>query len=611
LNSRSGGLRRSLRRIAGISATLIAALAVGVAPAYASTSGGIALYLSGPLVHGAELSPAGTTETFDSLGGSPTSGGIDCPTVPLAIGALSVAPASTDCLYRIAGIYGGATATTPTPAFGGPGSNYFGTSGNSSAAITFTFPNPVKYVGFWWSGGNLGNVVTFYNGATEIANFDTVDLTNLLGASPPSSWPSGNGSVTSTGGTAYPKGHYFGNPRGYSEYPPLTQAAAVTQDGAAYTEHRGYLNVYLNLFLTGDQTATSVKFSGNGFEFDNVTTSTAAQTPASSLVFVRGLIGRTVQFLPGASDATGSMVAQSSTAAANLSANSFARAGYVFNGWNTAQDGTGTPYGAEASYDFFADETLYAQWVAAPGGGAGGGGSSSDAGAAELPAEPQIALDFRGRAGQPSAGAVVDVSGLSVPAGAVATVSLFAPEVKLFEEVSTGGAFERTVALPAGLAPGSYTVVYQVLLPSGEVLALNVVVEIGDGGVITSVSENIVGSGPAGVPGAMTELSYTGVRSSSLPWWAIITIFGGLMLILYSRRAVKMAEAFDARLDENGHRTPWEILSTPIRVPGIDYSPGALDAAGSSQSLGEAVKGLDVALSLIIASQIARLRTHA
>jgi hypothetical protein len=244
-----------------------------------------------------------------------------------------------------------------------------------------------------------------------------------------------------------------------------------------------------------------------------------------------------------------------------------------------------------------------------------GGGSSSGGvavvGEPELPAEPQIALGFRGRAGQPSEGAVVDVSGLSVPAGSLATVSLFAPEVKLFEEVSTGGAFDRAVALPAGLAPGSYTVVYQVLLPSGEVLALNVVIEIGDGGVITSVSENLVGSGPAGAPGAMTELSYTGVRSSSLPWWAIITIFGGLMLILYSRRAVKMAEAFDARLDENGYRTPWEILSTPIRVPGIDYSPASMDAAGSSQSLGEAIRGLDVALSLILASQIARLRTHA
>jgi hypothetical protein len=222
-----------------------------------------------------------------------------------------------------------------------------------------------------------------------------------------------------------------------------------------------------------------------------------------------------------------------------------------------------------------------------------------------------LALDFRGVAGQPSEGAVVDVTGLSVPDGSLATVSLFAPEVQLFEQVLNTRAFSGAVPLPAGLAPGSYTVVYQVLLPSGEVLALNVVIEIGDGGVITSVSENIVGSGPAGVPGAKTELSYTGVRSSSLPWWAIITIFGGLMLILYSRRAVKMAEAFDARLDENGYRTPWEILSTPIRVPGFDYSPGAMDAAGSSQSLGEAIRGLDVALSLILASQIARLRTHA
>ncbi|MTA33494.1 MAG: hypothetical protein F2556_06330, partial [Actinobacteria bacterium] len=207
----------------------------------------------------------------------------------------------------------------------------------------------------------------------------------------------------------------------------------------------------------------------------------------------------------------------------------------------------------------------YLLTASAAGGGSSSGGGGAAVGEPELPADPRLALDFRGRAGQPSEGAVVDVSGLSVPAGAVATVSLCAPEVKLFEEVSTGGAFDRAVALPAGLAPGSSTVVYQVLLPSGEVLALNVVVEIGDGGVITSVSENVVGLPSSGACGDISALADTGVRSSSLPWWAIITIFGGLMLILYSRRAVKMAEAFDARLDENGHRTPWEILSTPIR----------------------------------------------
>lgn len=366
------------RRAVGVVTTLIATLAIGVAPAYATTSGGIALYVSGPLVHGAEIDSVGTlTETFDSLGGSPTTGGIPCPT-SLAIGTLTTNkdPSINACQYRAAGLWGGASVTTPTPNFGGAGSNYFGTSQLTDAAITFTFPSGgVKYVGFWWSGGNRGNVVTFYNGATEIARLDTLALEDLLGSAPPSSWPSGNGSVTSMGGTAYPKGHYFGNPRGYTEYPPLTQGNAVTQDDVAYTEHRDYIFGYLNLFLTGDQTATSVKFSGNGFEFDNLTTSTLEQTPASSLVFVKGLLGKTVQFLSGADDATGSMVAQSSTTAASLSANGYQRDGHVFTGWNTERDGTGTPYTSAQSYDFAADMTLHAQW--APASSSGGGDEPS------------------------------------------------------------------------------------------------------------------------------------------------------------------------------------------------------------------------------------------
>jgi uncharacterized repeat protein (TIGR02543 family) len=60
------------------------------------------------------------------------------------------------------------------------------------------------------------------------------------------------------------------------------------------------------------------------------------------------------------------MVAQSSTTAANLSANSYQRSGYTFTGWNTAQDGTGTPYGAGANFNFATDLTLYAQWELAP-----------------------------------------------------------------------------------------------------------------------------------------------------------------------------------------------------------------------------------------------------
>ena len=378
-----------MRRTAGIFTTLLATLAIGVAPAHATTSGGIALYISGPLVHGAEIGSAGTlTETFDSLGGSPTTGGIECPTT-LAIGTLTTnkTPSTNACQYRAAGLWGGASVTTPAPNFGGAGSNYFGTSQLTDAAITFTFPRGgVKYVGFWWSGGNSGNVVTFYNGATAIASVDTLALNTLLGNGPPSPWPSGNGSVTSMSGIDYPKGHYFGNPRGYTQYPPTTEGNAVAQDGVSYTEHRGFIFGYLNLFLTGDQTATSVKFSGNGFEFDNLTTSTLEQTPASSLVFVRGLVGKTVQFLPGSNDATGSMVAQASTTAANLSANRYQRSGYTFTGWNTAENGTGTPYGAGANFNFATDLTLYAQWqlTPTPPPSAGGGGSSGAPAATQL-----------------------------------------------------------------------------------------------------------------------------------------------------------------------------------------------------------------------------------
>ena len=59
---------------------------------------------------------------------------------------------------------------------------------------------------------------------------------------------------------------------------------------------------------------------------------------------------------------TGSMASQSASAATSLTANSFARVGYTFTGWNTAADGTGTAYANSANYPFTASTTLFAQW---------------------------------------------------------------------------------------------------------------------------------------------------------------------------------------------------------------------------------------------------------
>jgi uncharacterized repeat protein (TIGR02543 family) len=73
------------------------------------------------------------------------------------------------------------------------------------------------------------------------------------------------------------------------------------------------------------------------------------------------VVNYTVTFDPN--QGTGTMSAQRTSSAANLSANTFTRDGYRFAGWNTEALGTGTPYADEASYPFTANTTLFAQWV--------------------------------------------------------------------------------------------------------------------------------------------------------------------------------------------------------------------------------------------------------
>ena len=75
----------------------------------------------------------------------------------------------------------------------------------------------------------------------------------------------------------------------------------------------------------------------------------------------------TVIFDKNAADAEGSMEAQIFTAGEEkaLSANTFRRADYVFNGWNTDPAGTGQSYRDGALITLFSDLTLYAKWIPA------------------------------------------------------------------------------------------------------------------------------------------------------------------------------------------------------------------------------------------------------
>jgi len=70
----------------------------------------------------------------------------------------------------------------------------------------------------------------------------------------------------------------------------------------------------------------------------------------------------TVRF--DANGGSGGMDWQDGASQAPLAANAFTRVGYTFAGWNTAADGSGTPYADRAPYPFDVGATLYAQWAA-------------------------------------------------------------------------------------------------------------------------------------------------------------------------------------------------------------------------------------------------------
>jgi uncharacterized repeat protein (TIGR02543 family) len=151
--------------------------------------------------------------------------------------------------------------------------------------------------------------------------------------------------------------------------------------------------------MPGSMTIDAVRFSGPGFEFDNLVTSTSAQTPPGSFVFADSIpVGKVVTFNANAADATGSTAPQASATSANLTANGFSRPGYVFAGWNTDENGNGDAYTNEQSYDFSADLTLYAQWTAdpastftvtfEPNGGTGSPATQDESGTAALASNP-------------------------------------------------------------------------------------------------------------------------------------------------------------------------------------------------------------------------------
>lgn len=175
------------------------------------------------------------------------------------------------------GAWSGVTGTVNRSAansFGGAGGTgtYLALSTGSEVSIALTGDR--KYVGFWWSAGNTGNTIEFYDGSnTLLATFTTNSLTTLL---------SGGGNITAIDGRQYAKAAYFGNPN-----PP-----AGRNTGEPY----GYVNLLLQGTTVSFKRIVIRHAGGGGFELDNLAVSDTATVPGVWVDFGPG----TVTLPPGA-----------------------------------------------------------------------------------------------------------------------------------------------------------------------------------------------------------------------------------------------------------------------------------------------------------------------
>jgi outer membrane protein OmpA-like peptidoglycan-associated protein len=273
---------------------LLAHLQISTDSALASNADTIGLYLSAPLTQGTDVTVSVTRENFNNVSLTNRGGYSDAN----CSGAYTIASitlrrsptlitASTDrdvCFVRSFENYGGAITdsairTVSPPDSTSAGSNFMAVpyyeaslTSETERSITFDFPQTVSYVGFWWSAGNAGNVVRFYDASDSLlAELDSQRIVDLLGTSNASTQL-----VTRLDGGSYQRKEYFGNPRGYKTLTPSSPSSIEPN----------FIFTYVNLYVGGSLNVKKVQFAGPGFEFDNLAASTSQQVANDSMVLV-------------------------------------------------------------------------------------------------------------------------------------------------------------------------------------------------------------------------------------------------------------------------------------------------------------------------------------
>jgi hypothetical protein len=267
-------------RLRYLSILVISAVLVSVQFTHFDSARGVTLnsdpiasiYIDAPYVQASFVAnePDALTENFNFDPLQIPGGGYDGAqgTCPPNIFVGTISPTSDCLVYTDDPYFGGATTDFISEPYDlGTHSTYVAT--HRSMPLTITFEAPKQYVGFWWSAGSYGNTATFLDSTGQvIAQLNANDVYNSV---------STNSNYNGHPGERNPVAIY-------DQYGNLVCAA-----GARYDCQEPF--VYVHIFaadgelISGMQIATT----GNGFEFDNLTTAEVAPQPLSRLLKVRDI----------------------------------------------------------------------------------------------------------------------------------------------------------------------------------------------------------------------------------------------------------------------------------------------------------------------------------
>jgi LPXTG-motif cell wall-anchored protein len=142
----------------------------------------------------------------------------------------------------------------------------------------------VKYVGFYWFSGSTGNNVEFLDSNNSvIATLNSNDIINFLGSNSLVT-NSDTRTLNAVDGRTYLKRHYYRTPTNYTG----TVSSPVMDYSVNSFANEPW--AYLNLFVTGSVEVTKVRFTGAGFEYDNLTISTQESGPRGDMVLISNVL---------------------------------------------------------------------------------------------------------------------------------------------------------------------------------------------------------------------------------------------------------------------------------------------------------------------------------